>query len=279
LKGGRQIKGGETAQPADKVVRLPRDWLGPREDLVPFGRRASAPISESSMSALAPDAPASAADFWGERSAAIHDAVQAPAEEPAPVVPAAPIGVEAHDRGRLAALRRHRRVLAATALIIAAATATSLMFGVHGPIGSASHDAGAARLNVAAVLNEVVSRTLQRGIALLDASTRRNQATATARHHSLTARRTAPSRRGFTPVHGPAQSQPAAPVTFAAPASADVARSTPPAPAHTYEPAVAPARVETSSAAAQGHASRSSGASVSPTGESGALGPVQSPNG
>lgn len=52
---------------ASNVVRLPRDWLGPREELIPFGPRAS----ES------PAAP-SPSDFWGEHSADMHHALQGP---------------------------------------------------------------------------------------------------------------------------------------------------------------------------------------------------------
>ena len=78
----------------DKVIRLPRDWLGPREDLVPFGpsadRHGPEP-SESDHPSGEPDAPGDASarapleevsspppdpvspdDFWGERSAALQ---------------------------------------------------------------------------------------------------------------------------------------------------------------------------------------------------------------
>ncbi len=51
----------------DNVIRLPRDWLGPREELVPFGPRADEGAP-----------PPSAADFWGEGSAAVQDALQVP---------------------------------------------------------------------------------------------------------------------------------------------------------------------------------------------------------
>jgi hypothetical protein len=277
VNGGPQTDGGERARPADKVVRLPRDWLGPREDLVPFGPRAGGAEPEPSLPA--PEAPPSAADFWGERSAAIHDAVQAPAEEPIPVAPAIPTGVEAHDCQRVVAPRGHRRVLAATALTIAAIAGTSQMLGILGQSGSASNDAGSARLNVATILDDGVSRTLQRGIASLDASTRPRQATATARSHRLAAPRTAPAGLAFRPTHEPGHSQPAAPVTFTAAPSVDVAHSTPHAAVHTYEPAVVPTRVETRRPPARSRTSGSSTASVNPTGEAGALGPVQSPNG
>src|ERR1700727_3001710 len=54
----------------DNVVRLPRDWLGPREDLIPFGT-----TSERGPSG---DSAPTADDFWGESSAAVQDAVQRP---------------------------------------------------------------------------------------------------------------------------------------------------------------------------------------------------------
>ena len=79
----------------DKVIRLPRDWLGPREDLVPFGPsadRQSQEPRESESSSGERDAPGddgsarppleevppppldpvSPDDFWGERSAALQ---------------------------------------------------------------------------------------------------------------------------------------------------------------------------------------------------------------
>jgi hypothetical protein len=58
------------------VVRLPRDWLGPREDLVPIGR----PANAGTPSPFAADGlPPTAEAFWSEDAAALHDAVQAPA--------------------------------------------------------------------------------------------------------------------------------------------------------------------------------------------------------
>jgi hypothetical protein len=93
-------------KPKSNVVRLPRDWLGPREELVPVG--ADRPQRESraeherdlpggpsgnlvkpdgELIPFAPDPPVdepnehfapSADDFWGEHSASVQDAVQRP---------------------------------------------------------------------------------------------------------------------------------------------------------------------------------------------------------
>jgi len=57
------------------VVRLPVDWLGPREELVPIGPGAE---QASADSAYADPAPIRAADFWSEGSAALQDALESP---------------------------------------------------------------------------------------------------------------------------------------------------------------------------------------------------------
>jgi hypothetical protein len=99
---GPQTEEGATGiPPRDNVVRLPRDWLGPREELVPFGAAANADragrrtprsgpasgeidepasrgIDEASRGIDEPAIPPSASDFWGEHSAAIQDVLQGP---------------------------------------------------------------------------------------------------------------------------------------------------------------------------------------------------------
>jgi hypothetical protein len=64
---GTEETGDET-----NVVSFPRDWLGPREELVPFGKEGQ------SAEDAAHSRPPRAADFWDEGAAAIHDAVEAP---------------------------------------------------------------------------------------------------------------------------------------------------------------------------------------------------------
>ncbi len=68
--GGRSLDG-------DNVVRFPRDWLGPREELIPFGPAAYAAGDEGhAESGTSP----TAHDFWGgEGLGSAHDAPQAPA--------------------------------------------------------------------------------------------------------------------------------------------------------------------------------------------------------
>lgn len=60
------------------VVRLPRDWLGPREELVPIGPRARA--AERTDDDPADAQPPTAASFWGEDSGSLQAPMQAPEE-------------------------------------------------------------------------------------------------------------------------------------------------------------------------------------------------------
>ncbi len=258
MKDGRQTDGVEGAQPAEKVVRLPRDWLGPREDLVPFGPRASAP-----------ETPPSAADFWGERSAAIHDAVQAPADDGVEVPAGGSEDAVTPPRGRIFGRLGGRRVAAVTALVVAAVASASLALSLLAPSGSPPRDAHAARLDVGAVLSYGVARTLQHGLALLDASTGRVYPPPP-EQRAPAIRRTPRSRQVFKRVHETAHPHPIASASSAAHA---IVSSPPPTSVQTYTHAT------DSGAGRTAPQSRSSAASVSPTGQSGALGPIQSPNG
>jgi hypothetical protein len=82
-------------------VRLPRDWLGPREELVPIGpaahaRAAAAAADELADQALPPTA------FWSQDSAALHDAVQAPSADPVDPWPTpAPLAPQSASRRRI----------------------------------------------------------------------------------------------------------------------------------------------------------------------------------
>ena len=268
---GRQREGEQKAEPTGKVVRLPRDWLGPREELVPFGRHSASPESDlagpalsSEAATLLVDSPPTAADFWGERSAAIHDAVTAPPE--VPVV----VANESGSRAAHPARRRGRRpLIAGIAFVIAAVAAVSVLSGAFGLGGSGSQTASGPRLDIAAVVSNGVARTLHRGLALLHVSAGRPARTA-ADHRAPAQHRARTSHRSSRPH--PAFSS----TTIARSVSAYVP---PPAPTVTTTPSETsspPIQSASSPAPSQSHPSR---ATVSPTGESGALGPIQSPNG
>lgn len=242
MEEGRQIEAGTATEPSNKVVRLPRDWLGPREELVPFGESAPPP-PESDVAEFA------ASDFWGERAAAIHSAIQAPEDQPRPEPPA----------GESPKVRVGRRRLASAAFVgIAAVAAFVLLVG-----GSPNHVGGGARLNIAAILNNGVSRILDGGAPRVVVP------------HATPVRpvRHVPHRTPHPKAPRIAHhSSPSRVSTF-------VAHTSPPIAQPTYHPSVsspAPRIVTTPHHAAS---TTSSGATVSPTGQTGALGPVQSPNG
>jgi hypothetical protein len=102
-------------------VRLPRDWLGPRDELVPIGRVARSRPAEPES-----DVPPAADAFWSEDSAALHDAVQAP-----PAAAWAPIGPAEPSARRRVRLPLHGRRPVRTALV-GAALVTAVALAVIG---------------------------------------------------------------------------------------------------------------------------------------------------
>jgi hypothetical protein len=96
----------------ENVVRLPRDWLGPREELVPIGSRARS--AETPDNAPPESLPPTAASFWDEDSGSLQAPMQAPADtwqgrwEPASPGPATPAGSTAPRLRRIPRPRRPR---------------------------------------------------------------------------------------------------------------------------------------------------------------------------
>lgn len=88
-RGPQDDEAGTETLRESNVIRLPRDWLGPREELVPLGIGGDAasfgigPDRESTHPDST-DGPGvdqlEAADFWGEGSATVQRALEAPAE-------------------------------------------------------------------------------------------------------------------------------------------------------------------------------------------------------
>ena len=249
----------DTSQSTSKVVRLPRDWLGPHEELVPFGKRA-APAGVERGGAEPSGPPPSAEDFWGERSAAIHDAVQSPADEGGAASASRTTSPHAIAPAR-------RRLAAASILAVAAATAT--VIAVLNAAGPGHRVAAGARLNMAAILTGRVSRILDVGsppiISATAASRPHPRPVRHVPHHAALARQSSPATRHQSSLPPPAH-------TYAARATP----ATTPPPYHSSQSASSP---HTDTGRSQATASPSSRATVNPTGESGALGPVRSPNG
>ena len=113
-EGPHSDTGTTKGSPDSNVVRFPRDWLGPREELVPFGSTEPSRGAESSgtsepsgggeqsrggeQSGVSAGAatPPTAADFWSEEAVVLHDALQAPL---APVAEPSRVGVPAEGAG------------------------------------------------------------------------------------------------------------------------------------------------------------------------------------
>ena len=80
VKTGKTNKEGQTGhegEQAGKVIRIPRDWFGPRDELVPFGPRAS---QAEAGRVERPEAPLDPNSFWDESSNSIQDVVGAVGE-------------------------------------------------------------------------------------------------------------------------------------------------------------------------------------------------------
>lgn len=146
--GHRDNGDGERGAHRDQnVVRLPREWLGPLDELVPISTTARG-RAEDALAGSA-EAPPSASAFWSADSAALHDAVQAPTSQPAPSA-ASPPPVPATLPGpRTPRLRsgRPRRLLAARRRYAAAVVA--VLIGLGGAAVAGWLDRPAAGMKVA----------------------------------------------------------------------------------------------------------------------------------
>ena len=74
---GSQSDRDTTVEVDDNVVRL-TDWLGPREELIPFGPGADAEEAARASRASQTGPVPTAQDFWSESSAAVQNALTAP---------------------------------------------------------------------------------------------------------------------------------------------------------------------------------------------------------
>lgn len=192
----------------DKVIRLPRDWLGPREELVPFGPSAdrhSPEPSESGRQSGERDAPGEDAsarppleevpspppdpvspdDFWGERSAA----VQGPLDE-------ADWEAAVDDESGPALRPRSASVLAAAAAVVAAIAVLTLSL-----LGESASGPGRSRVNAAA-----------HGGGGVDSAGGRGTLWPLPSHTRLATRRASRSRHGQPKPKKPALLQPGAAV-------------------------------------------------------------------
>jgi hypothetical protein len=174
-QGPKTGEGAPEAGTVNNVVPLPKDWLGPRDQLVPFGRRAYEKSEASASTAdvhetgtanvhetgtanvhetgtadvheISLTPPPGPDAFWGEDSAEIHAVLQGP------VVRDGDKRAQDGDRprtqkirsrrrprpGRAIKLARSRGALAAAALLAAMAALTVAVFGLGRPSSRPPH--------------------------------------------------------------------------------------------------------------------------------------------
>jgi hypothetical protein len=222
----------------ENVVRLPRDWLGPREELVPMGSRAHA--AESPDDASTDSLPPTAASFWDEDSGSLQAPMQAPADawqgrrEPACAASAAPATSARHwmvPRPRLPrflsggfASRRRRGTAAAAGLLSACvlvilavigqtegsthnARQNTASFSKKAPIVTAT-GVNRARLRAkTSVMTEIKTKPSSHHAARWPARKHRTRASNRIRHHARPAPQSTPAAsqpaRSTTPTYTP----------------------------------------------------------------------------
>lgn len=260
---GPQTESGKTNAPgASNVVPFPRDWFGPRDELVPIGQARPDPQPPADRSRTA-------ADFWGEESAAVHDALQGPPPEPRHAG-RNPYGAVALGRARRAgALLRLRWLGDLPARAAIGAVALVLVAAVYLAARPAGPDAPRSgqltRRGPAAAATAEVAGAARREGAVLAASV-----LAAARH---SAHRSAPSavaarvRNRRHPRPHVVPTAPAVPAAIPAPATV----AAPPAssePAPTYPPTASSSASASSVAATRGDSGQ-----AGPTGPAATFGP------
>jgi hypothetical protein len=297
-EGPQTNEGNGLAPQEPNVVQL-GDWIGPRDDLVPFGRRprvrsgerplvsetrgdAESEAAASRTEPATPDPPPSAEDFWGERAAAIHDALQAPVDEWQPAgagdesdsaSQAASRPPLSTNRPRVRHGRRHPRSLAAAACLAVLALA-GLAVALN-PVGAGTSrrgDAGGSKIPLASVLSNGVSRALSRDLPRIGGTIARTRTRVTG--SAASGRHPAHTRPRLKPEHPTTPARTIVAVSLHPAAGAYTARAASPAPT----PSETSNRPAPSANSPEPRPTSSSGP-VSATGASGALGPIQSPNG
>jgi hypothetical protein len=142
------------------VVPFPRDWLGPPEELVPLGRPSRGHTTEPNPD---DELPPAAEAFWSEDSAALHDAVQAPAVSlDAPSVPASRSRGSRGSRGSLSGLKLALAGVAAVVLVVLAVIGTTERAPGTKP-ASIHHHLPAAGLNAGVQFESAISTVLRQG--------------------------------------------------------------------------------------------------------------------
>jgi hypothetical protein len=289
------------------VVRIPRDWFGPKEDLVPLGPAAAQPSlveaetraearkpslgsltgRESEPAATDGRAPLDPNTFWGEDSSLIQDVVAAPAEASGEPDPGAPVtgggggialsGLPAVGRALVGAARTKALAVSACVFLILIASVVVWQIG-----GSPSPTFRAS----------VASLARQRSNALFGSWGPHQIKSPVGRLANTSQRSTIPRRSRIHPVNRLTRnttrhSEPKAPASAYSPTEVTYhsSQSTSSSPPIGYQQSPTPASAPAESASSR-RTSTATVASAPPThsstgafGTSGALGPMSSPAG
>lgn len=220
-------------QPDANVVRLPRDWLGPREELVPFGAGAASASPDTEEDGL--DKLPAPEDFWSESSAAVQSAWMAPDadSESDPAEPDRP-GPAPRDSSRggaaawLAGIRVHR-----VAFVIGVAALGLLALFVGGVTSSSgprlAPSSSSSQVGLASTGPQSPGALLRRATGPRRSSharARSKQHRITAKsHHQRTKRGRPATVRSQVSYHPSTSSSSASPTAAAAPTGVDSASS------------------------------------------------------
>jgi hypothetical protein len=139
----KTTQGDEGERGTENVVRLPRDWLGPRDELIPIGSGARAAQAEDDAQTDA--LPPTAASFWDEDSGSLQAPMQAPPGmwQPTPAerqVQPAPRRLRARFGWAVTGAFISRRRVTATVAVVAAGLL--LVLAVIGRSEGGTHNAG-----------------------------------------------------------------------------------------------------------------------------------------
>ena len=260
-------RGGREGVLDDNVVRLPRDWLGPREDLIPFGTTSERGPSGGS----APTAD----DFWGESSAAVQDAVQRPP-------------IQAHSTGRPRSLARGRALLVGLVAAAAAAVLAVLLVGAGGQhVPRRSSSLSASRVSPSVFVGAATHRAVASSARALRLARAHHHRPKTVRHKT-----TSPSHAAVTAAVTQPVTTPVSPASSSVSTTSPATTSSPVASSSSSNAAAstvvnspssnsgtetAPAS-STGSGQSSGSGSAKSSGSQPATGADGALAPGSSPD-
>lgn len=249
-QGNDRGGGGGQATELENVVRIPRDWFGPRDQLVPFGPGVSDGESGSAEPPRSPSPVQGGAavdpnSFWDEASSSIQDVVDAPhgddSDEVETVRPST-------RRGRFIA-----GTIAATALAVACVGALGLVAPDRGSIvHSVDHAAaGSGEYASAPNMDSIDARMVERPHLRSLVSVRHPGRSAQATHHSLS-------------LVVPTTAAPSEAVSYQEAPAVNQVATTPGESVSTHAPPAAPTPPEKSSATTASASDRSTSSASQP---------------